>query len=385
MLDFFSDLWLAASLIGCLYLFVAAAGVARFAARRAPRAWHQLPVTILKPLYGEDATLRENLRSFCRQDYPSFQIVFGVADAEDPAVPIVRALVEEFPQADLTLVIDPTQRGANLKVANLRNMLPAARYDLLVMADSDMRVAPDYLTAVTAPLVVPPSAGSETGLVTCLYRGISAGGLCSDLAALHINHGFLPQAVLADSRGLGAGCFGATMALRRATLEAVGGFDALADTLADDYMLGQAVRRLGLGVALSPHLIDDIVAEPGFAALFRHELRWARTVRLAAPWGYLGSIVTYPVPLALIGWLLGARPVAAAILLLALFCRAWSARRLDHALGLRPASLWLLPLRDLLSFAVFAASFLGRSVAWRDRKFRVSPSGQLSIDGESPV
>lgn len=385
MLDFFSDLWLAASLIGCLYLFAAAARVTRFAARRAPRAWHQPPVTILKPLYGEDATLKENLRSFCRQDYPSFQIVFGVADGEDPAVPIVRALIEEFPQADLTLVIDPMQRGANLKVANLRNMLPAARYDLLVMADSDMRVAPDYLTAVTAPLAVPPSAGPETGLVTCLYRGISAGGLCSDLAALHINHGFLPQAVLADSGGLGAGCFGATMALRRATLEAVGGFEALADTLADDYVLGQAVRRLGLGVTLSPHLIDDIVAEPGFAALFRHELRWARTVRLAAPWGYLGSIVTYPVPLALIGWLLGARPVAAAILVLALFCRAWSARRLDHALGLRRASLWLLPLRDLLSFAVFAASFLGRSVAWRDRKFRVSPSGQLSIDGESPV
>ncbi len=386
MFDFFAALFTAASIVGCLYLCYACHAVTKFVRRAPPRAPSRPPVTILKPLRGEDAALAENLRSFCRQDYPDFQIVFGVADDDDPAIPVVRRLMAEFPSADLTLVVDSTQNGINLKVANLRNMLPAARHDLLVIADSDMRVAPDYLAAVTAPLVTPAAHGSATGLVTCLYRGVSGGGLWSDLACLHINHGFLPQAVVAETLGMGAGCFGATMALKRATLEAAGGLEALADMLADDYALGQAVRRLGLAVTLSTHLVDDIAAESGLGAMFGHELRWARTVRLAAPAGYLGSIVTYPVPLAALAALLGAWPVVApAALVLALICRAVTARLIDRALRLAPTPLWLLPLRDLLSFAVFVASFLGRSVAWRGRKFRVSPNGQLTIDGESPV
>lgn len=386
MLDFFAALLIATSIVGCLYLCYACRAVGKFANRTSPRAPARSPVTVLKPLRGEDAALAENLRSFCRQDYPAFQIVFGVADADDPAALVVRRLMAEFPAADLALVVDPRRNGINLKVANLRNMLPSARHELLVIADSDMRVAPDYLTTVTAPLVAPPVRGPATGLVTCLYRGVSGGGLWSDLACLHINHGFLPQAIVADALGIGAGCFGATMALKRTTLEAAGGLAALADMLADDYALGQAVRRLGLAVTLSPHLIDDIAAEPGLGALFAHELRWARTVRLAAPSGYAGSIVTYPVPLAALAAVLGAWPVAApAMLVLALFCRAVTARVIDRSLRLAPAPLWLLPLRDLLSFTVFVASFLGRSVAWRGRKFRVSSNGQLTPDGESPV
>jgi ceramide glucosyltransferase len=388
ILDLFGWVLLTGSAIGCVYLWYACHAVVRFSARGSGRlaATEQPSVSVLKPLYGEDVALADNLRSLCRQDYPRFQIVCGVADAQDPAVGVVRALMAEFPASDIALVIDPRQRGANLKIANLRNMLPSARHDILVIADSDMRVAPSYLAQIVAPLVEPPGAVPAAGLVTCLYRGISSGGLWSDLACLHINHGFLPQAVLAERLGLGAGCFGATMALKRATLEAAGGFDALADTLADDHVLGQAVRGLGLAVTLSPCLVDNIVAEPGLAAVFRHELRWARTIRLAAPAGFAGSVVTYPVPLALLAMALGVLPLSApAILCLALASRMVTARRLDRVLGVTPVALWLLPLRDLLSFTVFVASFLGRSVAWRDRRFRVGPSGRLTIDGESPV
>lgn len=364
------------SAVGCLYLLYACNAVVKFAQQSIPRSATQPPVTILKPLRGEDPALAENLRSFLHQDYPTLQLVCGVADADDPAAAVVRRLIGEFPKADIALVVDATQRGTNLKVANLRNMFPAVKHDLLVLADSDMRVGADYLATVTAPLV----ADRGVGLVTCLYRASSAGGLWSDLASLHINHGFLPQAVVGESVGQGAGCFGATMVFDRATLSAAGGFEALADMLADDHALGQAVRRLGKRVTLSPYLVDDVVAESSFLGLFRHELRWARTIRLVAAAGFAGSVVTYPVPLALLALCLAAVPQpAATMLIVALAIRGIGAWRIDRALRLKAAPLWLLPVRDLLSFGVFIASFLGRSVAWRGRRFRIGPEGQLVI------
>lgn len=379
MLAYLAWLLIAGSAAGCVYLLYAGHAVGKFARRPVPQTRAHLPVSVLKPLRGEDPSLADNLRSFVRQDYPAFQVVFGVADPDDPAVGIVRQLIAEFPAADLVLVVDRTQSGANLKIANLRNMLPAARHELLVIADSDMRVGSGYVAAVTAPL----ARADGAGLVTCLYRGLSAGGFWSDVACLHINHGFLPQAIVAETLGGAGGCFGATMALRRQTLAAAGGLEALADTLADDNALGQAVRRLGRGVELSPYLIDDLVSEPGLGALFRHELRWARTVRLVAPVGFLGSIVTYPLPLALLALgLQPSLPAAQAMLLLALLVRGLSGRRIDRALRLAPAPFWVLPLRDVLSFAVFAASFCGRSVSWRDRRFRIGPGGRLVTDAE---
>ncbi|HLI22129.1 MAG TPA: bacteriohopanetetrol glucosamine biosynthesis glycosyltransferase HpnI [Stellaceae bacterium] len=376
LLEYLAWLLIGLSCLGCGYLWYACNAVEKFARRPRSRAARQPPVTVLKPLRGEDPALAENLRSFLRQDYPVFQLVCGVADAGDPAVAVVRRLMAEFPQADMALVADPRQPSANLKIANLRNMMAAARHDLLVLADSDMRVGGDYLATVTAPLVSDPGIG----LVTCLYRALSAGGLWSDLASLHINHGFLPQAVVGEAIGQGAGCFGATMVLERSTLAAVGGFEALADQLADDHALGRAVRGLGRRVELSPYVVDDIVAEADFIGLFRHELRWARTIRLVAAAGYAGSVVTFPVPLALLALCLGAAPAGAAgMLLLALLARALSARRIDRALRLKAAPLWLLPVRDVLSFVVFIASFFGRSVAWRDRRFRIGPGGQLVI------
>lgn len=376
ILEYLVWLLIGGSAVGCGYLWYACNAVEKFVDRPSPRAPRLPPVSILKPLRGEDPALFDNLRSFVCQDYPTFQLVCGVADAGDPAAAVVRRLMAEFPAADIALVTDSRQQGTNLKIANLRNMLPAARYDVFVLADSDMRVGPDYLATVTAPLV----SDAAVGLVTCLYRAVSAGGLWSDLASLHINHGFLPQAVVGEALGRGAGCFGATMALDRSTLAATGGFEALADRLADDHALGGAVRGLGRKVALSLYLVDDIVAEAGFLDLFHHELRWARTIRLVAAAGYAGSVVTFPVPLALLALCLGAAPAAAgAMLALALLVRWRFARRIDRALRLKAAPLWLLTGRDLLSFVVFIASFLGNSVAWRDRRFRIGPGGQLII------
>jgi ceramide glucosyltransferase len=380
-LKLFGWLLLAGSAAGCLYLLYAGRVTRRFAAR-APRRTGQLPpASILKPLCGEDPDLYENLASFCRQDYPAFQIVFGVQDPADPAIAVVRRLMAEFPGRDLRLVVETGHRGGNLKVANLQNMLPAARHELIVIADSDMRVAPGYLAAVAAPLLDP-----ATGLVTCLYRGVPAAGRWSRLGASHINHGFLPQALVAETLGASGGCFGATIALHRDTLAAIGGFAAIADRLADDHALGAGVRRLGRAVVLSPHIVDNIIAEHTLVALFRHEVRWARTIRAVAPAGFLGSVVTQPMVLALAALALGTQPLAApAMLLAALLCRGIMVRMVDHALAMPPTPLRLLPGRDLLSFAVFIASFFTRKVAWRDRTFRIGRNGQLILDGDRPA
>jgi ceramide glucosyltransferase len=372
---------LALSAAGCAYLGGAVAAVRRLVAAPPPAAASTEGASVLKPLHGVDAGLAANLRSFCAQDYPLFQVIFGVSDASDPAVAVARATIADFPGADLSLVIDGRRGGSNLKVANLRNMLPAARHPIIVLADSDMRVGRNYLAAVSAPL-----ADLAVGLVTCLYRGVPAGGIWSRLACLHVNHGFLPQAAVADALGAAAGCFGASIALRRDMLDRIGGFAALADALADDYALGAAVRQAGGRIVVSSYLVDNIIAEPGFWALFRHELRWARTIRLVAPWGFAGSLVTQPVILAALAALTGALPFAApAMLTVAFLCRCVGVRLTDRALGLAPSPLHLVPVRDLLSFAVFVASFFVRRVAWRDHVFRVGPEGDLTLDGDSPV
>ncbi|MBV9686950.1 MAG: glycosyltransferase, partial [Alphaproteobacteria bacterium] len=196
---------------------------------------------MLKPLHGDEPGLYENLRSFAEQDYPESQIVLGVNDPRDSALPAAQALARDLPAHDIVMVVNSRIRGSNQKVANLENMIEAARHDVLVLADSDMRVDRGYLSAVTAPLCDP-----RTGVVTCLYRGVSTGGRWSELGAMHINFGFLPGALVADSLGLGGGCFGATIALRRETLERIGGFVRLRDELADDHRIGDEVRALGL-------------------------------------------------------------------------------------------------------------------------------------------
>src|SRR4029077_16069448 len=199
------------------------------------------------------------------------------------------------PEKDIELVVDARAIGSNLKVANLENMLPAASHGIIVLADSDMRVDPHYLAAVTVPLQDPGN-----GLVTCLYRGVPMGGLWSQLGAMHINFAFLPSALSGEAIGVGDGCFGATIAVRRAVLERIGGFARIRDELADDHRLGDAVRGIGLATVLSPYIVENRGAESSLASLWQHELRWARTSRTMAPFGFAGSIVTHTVVLALL-------------------------------------------------------------------------------------
>lgn len=362
------------------YLFGTVGAAVLFARRRVAVSGAQPPVSVLKPLYGAEPGLAENLRSFVEQDYPAMQIVFGVRSPSDGALPVARSLIAGHPERDIALVVDSRVTGRNLKVANLVNMLPTARHDILVFADSDMRVGRDYLATVTAPLRDP-----AIGLVTCLYKGLPTGGLWSRLGALHINYGFLPSAVLAEALGTGGGCFGATIALRRAVLEKIGGLMVVRDELADDHRIGAAVRDAGLAIALSPYVVETSVSEHSFKGLWQHELRWSRTVRLMAPMGFAGSVVTHGVAIAALAAVAcGFSLTSLGFLAMSCLLRWASVGMIAWRLRLPTAGLWLLPLRDLLSFAVFVGSFFGRTVSWRDQLFRIEPNGRIIVerDGE---
>ncbi len=378
LLTFCQWFLLAGGALGSLYLLVAAATVREFARRVVPIPAEQPPVTVMKPLCGEEPELYDNLKSYCVQRYPAAQIVFGVQNPRDPAIALVRRLMADFPAADITLVVQPGWDAGNRKVANLENMLPAARHEVLIMADADIRVGPDYIASLVGALSQP-----EVGLVTCLYRGRASAEFWSRLAALHINHGFLPQAVVAEALSAGSGCFGATVAMRKDTLRAIGGFAAFSDVLADDHAFGEAVRALGLRVVLSSYLVDNVVAERGFRSLFRHELRWARTIRTLAPTGFVGSFVTHPLMLVLLANLLtGWSESGAALFAWVVLCRWIMARATETALNLPRSPPWLVPVRDFLSFAVFVTSFFTRTVEWRDQRLRIGPGGHLAPGGQ---
>lgn len=372
----------AAAALGSCYALFAAVAAWRFAGKTFAAPCDVLPadlppVTILKPLHGAEPDLYAQLAGFCRQDYPRpVQIVFGVADAADPAIPTVRQLIADFPDRDLALVVNARRHCANAKVSNLINMQSAVRHELLIVSDSDIVVAPDYLRHVVGTLDRP-----GVGLVTCLYRGAGS-GLWSQLAAMAIDYHFLPNVLAGLRLGMATPCFGSTIALRKATLAAIGGFEAVADQLADDYALGALVRHAGFAVAIPHHTVTHACVERTAGELIRHELRWARTIRSVDPFGFAGLAITHAVPLALLGLLFGGISPAALTVVVALACRFALALELDSAFALRGRRLWLLPLRDLLSFAIFLASFFGRDIEWRGQRYDVRPDKTLAYYGE---
>jgi ceramide glucosyltransferase len=395
MMEAFAGVTAVLATAGVGQALVASRLVAAFARKRSeePSAWP--PVTVLKPLHGHEQLLEAALETLCLQDYPDFQIVFGVQNAADPAVEVVRRIQVRFPHLDVALVVDPSSHGPNPKVGNLINMVPAARHDVLVIADSDVHARPDYLSQLVAALQQP-----GTGLVTTLYAGlpVSPATLPSRLGATQITHGFLPGAVLARAMGR-QDCLGATMCLQRQVLDRIGGLRALVDHLADDAVLGRRIVALGLHVAFAQTVPLTTVPESRLATLFRHELRWARTIRSLEPVGFAASILQYP-----LAWgLLTIALAAGAPWSIGLFVAVWILRgraaigvdraltplwakepsaRLDEAALAFSCPVWLLPVRDILSIVVMLASYGGRHVMWRGHGLRADtpPSAtQMSV------
>jgi ceramide glucosyltransferase len=349
----------------------------RYVARSRYTLTPQPPVTVLKPLCGEEPGLYEHLRSFCVQDYAQYQIVFGTLDAADPALGTVARLTREFPDLAIDVVINPQRHGHNNKSSNLINMLAMARHPVLLIADSDISVNRDYLAAVTAPLSDP-----GVGLVTCLSHDAPTPRVWSRLGAMYVNEWYFPSVMLAWLFGHQGYASGQTLCLRRTTLDAIGGLRELVDHLADDYQLGHLIRGQGLRIMLSPYEIQAEHHEPNLVALTRHELRWMRTLHIVRPMSFRMIFLTFSMTLAIIGLLLTtAAPwhLTAWVLFGVTALARFSVHFLRRLRSGRPLleDVLLIPVRDLLTCWIWCQSFFSRRISWRGHEFDVDATGVM--------
>jgi ceramide glucosyltransferase len=341
-----------------------------------PESDEMFPVSIMIPLHGADFEAYDNYARLCLLDYPRFQIVFGVRDANDTAVPIVQKLMAEFPDREIALVISDQTIGQNLKVSNLQNMLAPVKYEQIVVVDSDIRVERDYLRKILSPLSDP-----RIGLVTCLYRAARTPDFGSKLEAVGITGEFAAGVLMAWMLEGVKFALGSTMATTRTRLAAIGGFPALADYLADDFMLGNLIARDGYEVKLSRYVVETAMPPIGFWGMMRHQIRWARSTRISRPMGYLGLILTYGTALALLLVTVDGGSIFSLILLaITLVIRlsmAWLIGVEWLGDGLLRKYFWLVPIRDLLSFLIWCSSWVGKRVEWRGRQYEVARDGTM--------
>lgn len=360
----------------CYYL-AAMLAARRFFSRKAPPAiGNQPPVSIMIPLCGADFRAYENYTSLCRQDYPAYQIVFGVQNPNDSSIPMVKQLISDLPHVQIELVIDSGEIGHNPKVNNLGNMLSRARYDVIVLMDSDIRVGQDFLRTVVAEL-----GDSRGGIVTCLYRAGEAPGAVTKLEAVGITTDFAPGVLVAEA---GAGisfAFGAAIAIRKQTMEAIGGMRAIADFLADDYMIGYLVKKAGLPVRLSRYVVETVLSRLSMADFIKHQIRWARGIRACNRLGHTGSIVTNGTVLTTLYLIVSGFSGFGLLLFL---CAVSTRLAMAGFIGVRfmednilRKHFFLVLARDFFSFIFWCAAICGNRVTWRGKEFRIDREGKM--------
>ncbi len=334
-------------------------------------------VSILKPVKGVDPEMYEAFASHCRQDYPGeYEILFGASSREDPAVALIEQLQREFPQRQIRLLICSEVLGANGKVSNLVHMVAEARYEALLINDSDIRVTPHYLRHVLPAFALPSAKGKKVGMVTALYRGHTANTLGSRLEALGISTDFMPGALTARwmEKGLRFG-LGSTLAMTREALDAIGGLLPMVDHLADDYELGARIFHAGYRVELAREVVETSIPAYTFSGFLAHQLRWARGVRDARPLGYFGLLVTFGLPWAMANVIASAASLDSIALFSVMLCVRF-AMALSIGVGVLGdratlRDLWLLPLRDVVALVVWFWSFADDAVVWRGERFHV--------------
>jgi ceramide glucosyltransferase len=337
--------------------------------------------SLLKPLCGLEARLESNLESFFSQDYPRFEIVFGLRNKYDPALAVVHRVSRRYPDVPIAVVLAGEPDRPNAKVCSLEKMVAAAKSDYLVISDSDVHVSPNYLKDVVCPLLSP-----QVGLVTCLYRGVPTDGIWARLEALGMSVEMTSGVLVADLLEGMKFALGPTMATRRDVLDAVGGMGVLVDYCADDYVLGKKVAELGRTVVLSSHIIDHVVLNDNWKASILHQVRWMRSTRFSRPAGHIGSGLTFAMPFGILGMAAG----------IALHHGAWAAALLGAALlnrvlmsivagwgvvgdDLALRDCWLYPVRDLMGFCFWIASFLGTTIVWRNQRYRLEKEGRMVL------
>ena len=358
------------ALVYCVLTIVAAV---RYHSVRPPELRVTAPVSVLKPLAGVDDGLEENLRSFFEQDYPAFEIWFAVRSATDPAIAVVEKLRSAYPQIPSQLIVTGEPPYANAKVYSLDRMLAAARHDLLVMADSDIRVSRVMLRTLAAEFQDP-----KLGLATCPYRAVPGRSFWNTLEAIGLNTEFIGGVLVARMLDGMKFALGPTIAARRSTLQGIGGFDAVRDFLAEDFVMGKLAAERGDGVILSSYVIEHRIGAQSLAANLRHRLRWNRSTRRSRPAGYVGQLFTIPLPLALLLWVVQPAwwPLAATALCLRAIA-GWATAGLVLRDPLTARLFWLVPLQDVISLAMWIGGFFGNTILWRGRKYYLRPDGRF--------
>jgi len=360
-----------------VYSALTVAAARNYLGTRPPDLEDFVPISVLKPLKGADEGLEENLRSFFAQKYPDFEILFAVNDAEDPAAPVVEKLRHEFPDIPAQLVVTGLPPYPNAKVFSLDRMLKAARHDLIVMGDSDVRVSPRFLETIAREM-----QDQRVGLITCPYRAVPGNSVWSRLEAIFINTEFLGGVLVARFLNGMDFALGPALAVRRTWLDQIGGFDFLKDFLAEDFIIGNRLAALGAQVVLSSEVIEHRIGSQGFRENTRHRLRWLRSTRRSRPWGYVGQVFTNPLPLALLLW--AAAPVwGMAVLVTAVFraASAWAQAGWVLRDPLTKTWWWLVPVQDLYAFLLWIAGFFGNTVVWRGRTYYVARDGRFELKG----
>ena len=328
------------------------------------------PASILKPVRGLDREGYENFASFCRLDYPEYEVVFAVVEPDDPVIPIIQKLQREFPKCPIRLVAGIERAGTSPKMTNLCRLAKEAKYDLLVISDSDVRVEPDYLLDVAAPF-----ADSKVGVVTAFFRGLTEGGFAADVDAVGVPTDASASTLVARKLGGIDFALGWTMATTKARLAEIGGFESMVDHHSDDFVLGNEIAKRGYRVELTRKPVWMVFPNEKLSHVFKHELRWSIMLRGIRPAGYLGMAMTFGLPWSLLAAAVAPSTTIAAGYLLAYLVLRLTVAWVIGAWGLGDPvvrkRIWLVPVRDALNFAVYVASYFSDTVRWRGLAYRV--------------
>ncbi|MEH1790634.1 MAG: bacteriohopanetetrol glucosamine biosynthesis glycosyltransferase HpnI [Nostoc sp.] len=360
------------------YCYAIYAAITFFAAPQPIDLDFHPPVSILKPICGLDSDTYKNLASFCQQNYPEYQIIFAVRNSQDPCIEVIEKIIHNFSDLDILLIVSDRVIGTNLKVSNLANAADKAKYEILVLADSDIRVGTDYLQRVVQPL-----QDKSVGVVTCMYRSLAQGWI-STLEAIGTTTEFHAGVLVSNIQENGVKyAFGSTIVIPKKVLEAIGGFEVIADYLADDFQLGYLPVQAGYKVVLSDYIVEHVQIGNNLVDALKRQIRWARGKRVSRPWGYLGLIFTYGVVTSLllliatdgsiVGWL------GLCICWVTRLLMAWLVGTISLKDPIVKKFLWLVPGCDLLSFVVWFFGFIGNTIEWRGQQLKLTKDGKLLV------
>jgi len=380
-----TNLLLVVALLGTLtsfafFLLVVTAVVKRrLAHRNPPRGVFQPAISVLKPVHGMEPRLAESLESFFRQDYPNYELIFCARHADDPALLLAERLASKHPNVKTKILTSGEPKWTNAKVYSLARMVEEAENELIVISDSDVRVTPEYLQKIVAPM-----EDERVGLVTCVYRGVSVDGFWSSLEALGMSVEMTSGVLVAEMLEGMKFALGPTMVTRKSCVRAVGGFEAFADYCADDYVLGNLIEKHGHKVVLSDYSVDHIVVHRSLAESLKHQVRWMRSTRFSRPKGHVGTVLTFAMPFGVLGLsagVLGSHPILGTSIFLATYLQRVMQSVIAGycAVGDRHALTrsWLYPVRDLLGFFLWCGSYLSSKIDWRAEVYRLTTGGRM--------